>query len=78
MDIEQLEVTISDLSYIQSNLEGLNKSTVESAIESLIILINDLKRIDPEEYENLVHENKMMALKLNELGLSDEDISSLM
>ena len=33
---------------------------------------------DPEEYENLVYENKTMAKKLNELGLSNEEIDNLM
>lgn len=78
MDTEQLEVTISDLSYIRSNLEGLALSTIDSAIESLIMLLDELKSIDVDEYENLIHENKMMALKLNEFGLSNQDISNLM
>lgn len=79
VNIEQLENAINDLSYVTTmKIDNEIKYMIEAGVETFIEVKDELTRFETEEYENLIHENKVMAEKLNELGLSDEEISNLM
>jgi hypothetical protein len=61
----------------------INDAILEGNDEGLVVINNVsynwgiIQNIDPDKYENICFENKMMANFLQNLGLTPEDITSV-